>query len=564
MSNKIIIVGGVAGGASAAARLRRLDEHAEIIMFERGEHISFANCGLPYYIGETIEDRAKLFLQTPEAMHQRFEIDVRIHSEVVAVDPEQKTVTVHSRNRGTYTECYDKLILSPGAKPVKPPIPGIDHPAIYTLRNIADTDQIKQAVDRLVAASSFKPQGADTQSVIVIGGGYIGVEMAENLIERGLQVTLIEAGSHVLSPFDEDIVTLIEQKLQEHGVRLVLGDGVQAIQSGGSGVLVQLKSGRQVAGQLIILAIGVAPESALLKGTNIQLGPRGHIVVNQHMQTNDADIYAVGDAVETIDFMSGQQTAIPLAGPANKQGRIAADHICGISSSYQGTQGTAIIKVFDQTAACTGYNERTLQRLNIPYHTIVTHPNSHAGYYPGAKPLTLKLLFDSQGKIWGAQAVGSDGVDKRVDVIATAIRLGGTVYDLTELELSYAPPYSSAKDPVNMAGYLAENVLDGRLEVFTATQCAEIDTQTSILLDVRTQHEFDQGHIPGAMHIPIDELRGRIRELPANKVIYAYCQVGLRGYLASRILRQHGYQVKNLTGGYRSYQNMMPHSNQQP
>ncbi len=550
MRKKIIIVGGVAGGASAAARLRRLDEQAEIIMFERGAHISFANCGLPYYIGETIQDRAKLFVQTPEAMHRRFEIDVRVNSEVVAIDPEHKSVTVHSQVGGTYEESYDVLILSPGAKPMKPSIPGIDHPHIYTLRNIADTDRIKQAVDRW----SGDPASSD-ESVVVIGGGYIGVEMAENLVERGMQVTLVEAAPHILAPFDTDMVTWVERKLIDHGVQLILGDGVKAfVDHPSGGIAVHLNSGRQCTGQFVILAIGVVPDTELLRSTSIALGPRGHIIVNEHMQTNHPDIYAVGDAVETIEYMTGLKTAIPLAGPANKQGRIAADHICGLPSTYRGTQGTAIIKVFDLTAACTGSNERALQRMNQAYHTVVVHPNSHAGYYPGATPLTLKLLFDPQGKILGAQAMGIDGVDKRMDVIATAIRFGGTVYDLTELELSYAPPYSSAKDPVNMAGYLAENVLSGRLDVFTVSQLPDIDPLTSTLLDVRTLAEFDQGHIPGAKHIPIDELRARLHELTPDKVIHAYCQVGLRGYLAARILQQHGFQVKNLTGGYRSYQ----------
>ncbi len=550
MRKKIIIVGGVAGGASAAARLRRLDEQAEIIMFERGAHISFANCGLPYYIGETIQDRAKLFVQTPEAMHRRFEIDVRVNSEVVAIDPEHKSVTVHSQVGGTYEESYDVLILSPGAKPMKPSIPGIDHPHIYTLRNIADTDRIKQAVDRW----SGDPASSD-ESVVVIGGGYIGVEMAENLVERGMQVTLVEAAPHILAPFDTDMVTWVERKLIDHGVQLILGDGVKAfVDHPSGGIAVHLNSGRQCTGPFVILAIGVVPDTELLRSTSIALGPRGHIIVNEHMQTNHPDIYAVGDAVETIEYMTGLKTAIPLAGPANKQGRIAADHICGLPSTYRGTQGTAIIKVFDLTAACTGSNERALQRMNQAYHTVVVHPNSHAGYYPGATPLTLKLLFDPQGKILGAQAMGIDGVDKRMDVIATAIRFGGTVYDLTELELSYAPPYSSAKDPVNMAGYLAENVLSGRLDVFTVSQLPDIDPLTSTLLDVRTLAEFDQGHIPGAKHIPIDELRARLHELTPDKVIHAYCQVGLRGYLAARILQQHGFQVKNLTGGYRSYQ----------
>jgi CoA-disulfide reductase len=542
MNKKIIIIGGVAGGASAAARLRRLDEHADIIMFERGEHISFANCGLPYYIGETIKDRAKLLVQTPEAMFKRFQIDVRVQSDVIGIDPIRKIVTVHSKDRGTYTESYDHVILSPGAKPLRPAIPGIDHQAIYTLRNIPDADRIKEKIDVQQASSA-----------IVIGGGYIGVEMAENLVERGMHVTLIEAAPHILAPFDSDISVAIEQHMQEHGVALMLGDGVKSFEDDHDGVKVQLQSGRTFRADIVILAIGVAPDTRFIQESGIALGARGHIVVNEYMQTNFPDIYAVGDAVETTDFITGQKTAIPLAGPANKQGRIAADHINGIASSYKGTQGTSILKIFDTTAASTGHNERTLQRMNIDYHVVVVHPNSHAGYYPGATAITLKLLFDHAGKVLGAQAIGTDGVDKRIDVIATVIRLSGTIYDLTELELSYAPPYSSAKDPVNMAGYLAENVLEGHLEVYTVQDIAKIEGTSSICLDVRTQKEYDQGHIPHAVHIPVDELRNRLAELDASKDIYAYCEVGMRGYIASRILKQHGFRVKNLTGGYRSY-----------
>ncbi|MFD0958163.1 FAD-dependent oxidoreductase [Paenibacillus chungangensis] len=543
MSKKVIIVGGVAGGASAAARLRRLDESADIIMLERGEFVSFANCGLPYYIGGTIQERSKLLVQTPESLKARFRIDVRTFSEAVSIDPERKMIKIESRDRGAYEESYDDLILSPGAKPIRPSIPGIDNPSIHTLRNIADTDRIKELVDREA-----------TRSAVVVGGGYIGVEMAENLRERGLDVTLVEAAPHILAPFDSEMVVLAEKELEEHGVRLRLNSPVQAfrVAEGGIGTVVELGNGDSVTADIVILAIGVMPDTGFLQGSGIQMGARGHIIVNEHMETNQPSIYAVGDAVETTDFMHGGQTAVPLAGPANKQGRIAADRICGLDSSYKGTQGTAIIKVFGLTGASTGSNERTLNKLGVPYHAIYVHPISHAGYYPGAKPMSLKLLFNEQGRVLGAQAFGEEGVDKRIDVIATVIRLGGTVYDLTELELSYAPPYSSAKDPVNMAGYVAENVLEGRLDVLTVNELDGIDADAVQLLDVRTVAEYGRGHLDGALNIPVDDLRERLHELDRNKEIYAYCEVGLRGYIASRILSQHGFRVRNLTGGHKS------------
>jgi len=542
MNKKILIVGGVAGGASAAARLRRLDENAEIIMFERDSHISFANCGLPYYIGETIQDRSKLMVQTPESMKARFNLDIRIHSEVTNIATNRKKVTVNSKDKGIYEESYDYLILSPGAKPLKPPIPGIESRLIYTLRNIPDTDQIKLRVDQ-----------EGIQSAIVIGGGYIGVEMAENLRHRGLDVTLVEAAPHILAPFDSEMVTFAEKELQDNGVNLHLGDGVQSFEEKDEGVTVTLQSGKQVSAAMIILAIGVAPDTRFLKESGIELGTKGHILVNESMQTNCEGVYAVGDAVEIKDYVTGQQAAIPLAGPANKQGRIAADHICGLPSTYKGTQGTAIIKIFGLTGASTGVNERTLEKHNIPYHTVIVHPSSHATYYPGAQPIALKLLFNDEGSVLGAQAFGAEGVDKRIDVISTVLRLKGTVDDLAELELTYAPPFSSAKDPVNMAGYLAQNVLSGRAKVVTLNQLESFDPERQILLDVRTKAEYDQGHIEGALHIPVDELRLRSDELDQGKEIYAYCAVGMRGYIASRILEQKGFQVKNITGGYRSY-----------
>ncbi|AZS13263.1 FAD-dependent oxidoreductase [Paenibacillus lutimineralis] len=541
MSNKILIVGGVAGGASAAARLRRLDENAEIVMFERGAYISFANCGLPYYIGETIKERSKLMVQTPENLKARFNIDVRINSEVIEVDTQAKKVRVNSADQGTYEESYDYLILSPGAKPIKPPIPGIDSEFIFTVRNIPDTDRIKSYVDQ-----------EGTRSAIVIGGGFIGIEMAESLRERGLDVSLIEAAPHILAPFDSEMVAFAEKEMTDHGVKLVLGDGVEAFHEKEQGIEVSLNSGLHLSADLVILAIGVTPDTGFIKSSGIELGARGHIIVGEYMQTNCDGVYAVGDAVETTD-LDGQRTTVPLAGPANKQGRIAADNISGLNTKYKGTQGTSIIKVFGLTGASTGFNERTLQRMNIPYRTIYVHPNSHAGYYPGAKAIAMKLLFNDEGKILGAQAFGSEGVDKRIDVIATVLRLKGTVDDLAELELAYAPPFSSAKDPVNMAGYLAQNVLSGQLDIFTVKDLETLQPEEQILLDVRTVEEYEQGHIDEAVHIPVDELRERLNELDKDKEVYAYCGVGIRGYIAARILKQNGFKVRNLTGGYRTY-----------
>jgi CoA-disulfide reductase len=545
VSRKVVIIGGVAGGASAAARLRRLDEKIEIIMFERDEYISFANCGLPYYIGEEIKERNKLLVQTPQAMKARFNIDVRINSEVTSIDNGKKAVKVNSKEKGEYEESYDYLILSPGAKAIRPNIQGINSHRIFTIRNIQDTDKIKEYVDR-----------SETKSAVVIGGGYVGVEMAENLKERGLQVTLVEAAPHILAPFDSDMVVIAEKELADHGVELILGDGVKAFKDSERDIEATLNSGKKVSADLVILAMGVTPDTSLVKGTGIEVGPRGHIVVNDRMETTVKDIYAVGDAVEVVDFITKQHTAIPLAGPANKQGRIAADNIAGLNSTYKGTQGTAVLKVFDLTAASTGNNERTLKRLNIPYKVIYVHPNSHAAYYPGATQMSIKFIFNLEGKILGAQALGYDGVEKRIDVIATVIRLGGTVQDLTELELSYAPPFSSAKDPVNMAGFVAENVLTGRTHTMTFDDLEGYDMNNTILLDVRTEMEFNNGHLEGAVNIPVDSLRERLGELNRNKEIIEYCQVGLRGYIADRILTQNGFRVKNLTGGYKSYSTM--------
>ncbi|WP_438432143.1 FAD-dependent oxidoreductase [Gorillibacterium sp. sgz500922] len=543
MSKKVLIVGGVAGGASAAARLRRLDEHAEIVLFERDSYISFANCGLPYYIGDSIKDRSKLLVQTPEAMRQRFGLDVRIESEVTAIHPESKTVTVRSRERGEYTESYDALILSPGAKPLRPPMPGIDSPRIYALRNIPDTDRIKQKV-----------REEATRSAVVIGGGFIGVEMAENLRELGLEVTLVEGGPQILAPFDPEMAGALTEELEEHGVRVLLEQKVTGFRDTPAGRTdVLLETGEALNTDLVLLAIGVKPDTDFLKDSGLVLGPRGHILVDDRLKTNLDEVYAVGDAVEIVDYVSGTKTAIPLAGPANKQGRIAADNVCGLDTAYRGALGTSILKVFSLTGASTGLNEKTLNRLGLPYRVSVVHPNSHASYYPGAFPLTLKLLFAPDGRVLGAQAVGRKGVDKRIDDIATVLHFRGTVEDLTELELAYAPPFSSAKDPVNMAGYTAENIRSGRTSVFLPRELDGRDTGASLLIDVRSALEHANGCIPGSLNVPVDELRDRLGELDPAKEIWVYCQVGLRGYTAARILEQRGFRVRNLTGGYKYY-----------
>lgn len=535
---KYIIVGGVAGGATAAARLRRLDESAQIIIVERGEYVSFANCGLPYYIGDTIKDRERLLLQTPESLHARFNLDVRVQSEVTSIDSKAKKITIASSERGIYEETYDALLLAPGAQPLKPPIPGIDSKRILSLRNVPDADELR----------AFADAGAGRAAII--GGGFIGVEMAENLRDRGLEVVLIEAAPHILALFDTDMVKIAEKELEEHGVRLILGDGVKSFAEADESIAIALSSGLVVEADFVVLSIGVRPDTAFLQGSGVELGSRGHIIVNENLQTSAKDVYAVGDAVEITDFVSGAKTAIPLAGPANRQGRLAADNIAGIPHPYSGAQGTSILKIFDLTAASTGSNERALQKQNISYKSVRIHPGSHAGYYPGASTMTLKLLFGDEGRILGAQAMGYDGVDKRIDVIATALRLNGSVHDLTELELAYAPPFSSAKDPVNMAGYAAENILQGISEGISYEE-VKADNNL-VLIDVRTKLEYENGHIEGAKNIPVDDLRSRLDELNQAENLIVYCQVGFRGYLAERILKQNGFSVKNLQGGYTS------------
>lgn len=539
---RIVIIGGVAGGASAAARARRLDENAEIILFERGAYISFANCGLPYHIGGAIPQRKSLLVQTPESMGWRFGIDVRVNTEVIKIDRARQEVISRKRDSGDeQVTPYDALILSPGAEPIRPPLPGIDHPRVFTLRNIPDMDAIKKVVD------AEQPQHA-----IVIGGGYIGLEMAEALRERSVPVTLIELAGQVFNVIDPEMATPIHRELRRHGVDLRLGVSVTSIAGEGGGLKVDLSDGQSIHTALIIMAIGVKPETKLAREAGLQLGSRGGIAVNERMQTSDPAIYAVGDAVEVKSFTGGFDSLIPLAGPANRQGRIAADNIFGRDSTYKSTQGTAICKVFGLAVGMVGLSEKLLKKQAIPFEKVFVHPHSHASYYPGAMPISLKLLFcPKTGAILGAQAVGSDGVDKRIDVLAVAQRAGLTVYDLQDLELCYAPPYGSAKDPVNFAGFVAANVLKGDAKLIHADQLPPKPGQ--LLLDVRTQAEFDTGSIEGALHIPLDELRGRLDELPKDKELLAFCKVGLRGYIACRLLTQRGYACRNLSGGITTY-----------
>jgi len=546
MRKKIIIVGGVAGGASAAARLRRLDEDAEILMFERGEYISFANCGLPYYIGSIIEKRDELLVQTVDGMSKKFNLDIRTLSEAVKINALKKTLTIKNlKTNEMYEESYDSLILSPGASPIKPPIPGINEAEnLFTLRNIPDTDVIKAFVD------TKKPKSA-----IVIGGGFIGIEMAENLHHRGINVTIVEAADQIMGPIDYEMASILHNHIKVKGVDLVLGDGVKSFENQGKKLVLQ--SGKEIKTDLIIFAIGVRPESQIAKDAGLKVGERGGIQVNEYLQTSDENIYAIGDAIEVVDFITGKPTMIPLAGPANKQGRIAANNICGKYEKYVGTMGTSVAKVFDMTVASTGNNEKILKSKGIKYETIHIHPGSHAGYYPGAFPISIKMLFDpNTGKIFGAQAVGHNGVEKRIDVIATAIAANMTALDLKELELSYAPPFSSAKDPVNMLGFIATNMMDG---IINTVQWHEIDNivkEGGILVDVRESVEHNLGAIEGSVLIPLGEIRSRLHELPKDKTIYIYCQVGIRGYNAGRILMQNGYDVKNLDGGFKTYQSV--------
>ncbi|MBU5675366.1 CoA-disulfide reductase [Alkaliphilus sp. MSJ-5] len=548
MSKKVIIVGGVAGGASTAARLRRMDENAEIIMFERGEYISFANCGLPYYIGNIIEKREALLVQTAEGMSKKFNMDIRVLSEVIKIDPSQKKLTIKNlKTNEIYEESYDILVLSPGANPIKPPIPGINEAKnLFTLRNIPDTDAIKSFVD------TKKPKSA-----IVIGGGFIGIEMAENLHHKGIHVTLVEAADQIMGPIDYEMASILHNHIKSKGIDLILGDGVKSFENQGKKLVLQ--SGKEIETDLIIFSIGVRPENQLAKDAGLKVGERGGIQVNEYLQTSDENIYAIGDAIEVVDFISGKPTMIPLAGPANKQGRIVADNICGKSEKYVGTIGTSVAKVFDMAVASTGNNEKLLKARGVKYEAIHIHPGSHAGYYPGAFPISMKMLFDPEtGKIFGAQAVGYDGVEKRIDVIATAIAANLNAMDLKELELSYAPPFSSAKDPVNMFGFVASNIMNGLVSTVQWHEIDNIVKDGGILVDVREAEENELGFIKGSILIPLGELRSRLGELPKDKTIHIYCQVGIRGYNASRILIQNGYTAKNLDGGYKTYQCVFP------
>lgn len=540
-----LIIGGVAGGATVAARLRRMDEKANIILFERGKYVSYANCGLPYYIGDTINNREKLFVQTAKGFTDRFRIDIRTEQEVTAIRPDKKEVEIKNLSTGeTYTETYDKLVLSPGAEPLRPGIEGIGSKKIFTLRNVPDTDTIKNYVN------TENPKRA-----IVVGGGFIGLEMAENLHDLGIQVDVVEMANQVMAPLDFSMAAIVHRQLTDKGVGLHLEDGVSRFEEKDGGVTVHLRSGKQIATDMVLLSIGVRPETKLAKDAGLAIGERGGIAVNDYMQTSDADIYALGDAVEVRHLVTGQPALIPLAGPANKLGRIVADNIVfGNKEKYPGSIGTSIAKVFDLTVAAAGANAKLLQRNNIPYISSYTHGASHAGYYPGAVPLSIKILFAPEnGKLLGAQIVGFNGVDKRIEMLAQVIQRGGTVHDLAELEHAYAPPYSSAKDPVNMAGFVAENILNKKSRIIQWRELTELPADT-IRIDVRTHDEYKLGTIPGFINIPVDELREHLDELPKEKPIVVTCAVGLRGYLAYRILVQNGFKhVRNLSGGYKTW-----------
>ncbi|WP_372773204.1 CoA-disulfide reductase [Mangrovibacterium sp.] len=544
---KYVIVGGVAGGATAAARLRRLDEQAEIVMFERGQHISYANCGLPYYIGNTIKEREKLLVQTPESFKARLNVDVRVLQEVMKINREEKTVDILNHQTGeNYTESYDKLVVSPGAEPVKPPISGINHPFIFTLRNVHDTDKIKSFCDQ------NKPARA-----VVIGAGFIGLEMAENLHALGMDVTIVEMANQVMAPLDYEMAAEVHQHLKTKKVEFYLKDGVNAFQPVGDHLKVVLQSGREIETELVILSIGVRPETKLVREAGLELAENGGIKVNEYLQTNDENIYALGDAIAFPHPITKKYVNTYLAGPANKQGRLVADNIVlGNTRVYRGAIATAIAKVFDITVASTGMAAKTLKKEGIEYISSIIHGASHAGYYPGAMPYTLKILFQPKtGKLLGAQMIGYSGVDKRIDLIATVLLNNGTIYDLQEIEHAYAPPYSSAKDPVNQAGYVAENIIAGRLKIMTWREVSNLDSSNICLLDVRTPEEHELGHIEGSLNVEVDKIRERLSEIPRDKKIIVYCGVGIRGYFAARILMQNGYtEVYNLSGGYKTYE----------
>ena len=537
---KILIVGGVAGGATAATRLRRLSEENEVIIFEKGQYVSFANCGLPYHIGGTIHKRDALLLQTPESLNERYNLDVRVFSEVLSINTTEKKVTVKNlQSEEIYAESYDKLLLSPGAEPIKPPFEGINSDKIYTLRNIPDMDKI---VEKTKNAQNF----------VVVGGGFIGLEVAENLIEAGKNVKLVELSNQVMAPVDFDIASFVHEKAKQKNLELLLNVGVEKFNDKGENIEIFLNNGTTIDTDAVILAIGVKPETKLAVEAGLEIGETRGILVNEFLQTSNPDIYAVGDAIEVAHYINNKKVLIPLAWPANRQGRIVADNIIlGNQYKYTGSLGSSILKFFELSVASTGLNEKTLKKIGIPYKTAIVTRGHHAGYYPGAKNMVLKLIFDDEGKIFGAQAVGEAGVDKRIDVIATAIKGNLTVYDLPEIEITYAPPFNSAKDPVNIAGYTAENILKGDLEMVNYDDFWQfVEKNNAIILDVRTSKEFAGGYIEGAININVDDLRENLQNLDKERVYTIYCQVGLRGYLANRILKNNGFKVVNLNGGY--------------
>jgi NADPH-dependent 2,4-dienoyl-CoA reductase/sulfur reductase-like enzyme/rhodanese-related sulfurtransferase len=539
---KLIIIGGVAGGASAAARARRLSESAEILLIERGPDVSFANCGLPYHIGEVIPQRDKLLVTTPQRLRERFRLDVRTRTEALRIDRGARKVHLIDYVTGrTYEESYDRLILAPGAAPFRPAIPGADLPGVFTLRNLTDTDRIKQAIDGGISAA------------VLVGAGFIGLELAENMVHRGVRTTILDLNKQILAPFDPEMTTPLLQAVRDKGIEVLLGQTAEAIEPIETGLRVRLTNGDTRDAGIVLLGIGVRPENQLAVEAGLETGPRGGIRVNEYLQTSDPDIYAVGDAVETSEFLTGERVQVPLAGPANRQGRIAADNALGRLTRFRGTQATAILGFFGHTAAMTGVSEKTLRRLGRDYRKIYIHPAHHAGYYPGAESMSLKLLFDpADGRILGAQAIGGAGVDKRIDVLSVAIQGRMTVFDLEEMELCYAPQFGSAKDPINMAGFVAAGLLRGDHPQIHLESLLE-GGERPFVLDVRTPAEFEQGHLPAAINISIDELRDRRAELPTDRPIVTYCQVGQRGYLATRLLMQWGYRVRNLSGGYKTY-----------
>lgn len=542
---KVIIIGGVAGGATAAARIRRLDENAQIIVFERSGYISYANCGLPYYIGGVIQDKNDLTLQTPESFWRRFRVDMRVKHEVIAIRPEEKTVQVRNLNTGdVFEESYDKLIISTGAKPTQPRLPGVGLEKLFTLRTVEDTFKIKEYIDK-----------NNPKSVVLAGGGFIGLELAENLREIGMDVTIVQRPKQLMNPFDADMAAFIHGEMRKHGVKLALGHTVEGFEEKDGGVDVLLKDEQPLHADMVILAIGVTPDSTLAKEAGLELGIKGSIVVNDRMETSEKDIYAVGDAVQVKHYVTGEDALISLAGPANKQGRIVADNVCGGDSRYLGSQGSSVIKVFDMTAATTGINETNAKKAGLNVEKVILSPMSHAGYYPGGKVMTMKVVFEKESyRLLGAQIVGYEGVDKRIDVLATAIHVGMKATQLKDLDLAYAPPYSSAKDPVNMAGFMIDNISKGVLKQWFLEDVDKLPRDGSaVLLDTRTVGEYSRGHIDGFMNIPVDELRERLEEVEKGKPVYVICQSGLRSYIATRILAENGYECYNFAGGFRFY-----------